>query len=261
MRASIPLVAAIAMAAVFAGLLAAVTYFVATPGRLVAAAPAALLQASPYPGAPASAQAGIVVTGEGSISVEPDMAQATLGVEVSAATANDAQQEAARQMDAVISELKKLGIGDKDIRTVQFNISPEYDHSTRSPVLKGYRATNLVQVTLRDISRVGDILDAVTAQGATRIHGIGFSVSNPAAAGQQGREEAMKQAREKAEQLARLGGVALGRPVAIEETLSAPPTSMDARQEAVMAAPDMRTPISPGTQEIRTAVRVVYSIQ
>ncbi|MGI5835038.1 MAG: SIMPL domain-containing protein [Chloroflexota bacterium] len=203
---------------------------------------------------------GITVMGEGVIAVKPDMARVTLGVEVSNQSASAAQQDAAAKMDSVMAELKNLGIEEKDIQTVRFQLSPEYDHSGNTPVLKGYRVTNLVAVTIRDVTQVGGLLDTVVASGATRLHGINFSVSDPAAAGAQGRQQAMESAKGKAEQLANLAGVTLGPVVAIEESVSAPeaPMEMAVARDMAMAAP--ATPISPGMQEVRTIVRVTYSI-
>lgn len=207
-------------------------------------------------------RSGIVVTGEGTISVKPDIARVTLGVEVTNSSAIGAQQDAAAKMDAVMSQLKSQGIPDKDVQTVRFDLQPDYDYSNKTPVLKGYRATNLVQVTVRDLSKVGGLLDAVVSSGATRLQGISFTVSDPAAAGAQGREEAMKNAREKADQLARLSGVSLGQPISIEETTSPPPAPVVmAPQAAPSLAAAPQTPISPGTQEVRTMVRVTYSIK
>lgn len=219
-----------------------------------------LLQAASFRADTPALQAGITVTGEGSVTVKPDVARVTLGVQVSNPSAAAAQDEAAAKMSSVMAELTKSSIAQKDIQTVRFDLSPEYDYSSRTAVLKGYRVTNLVVVTVRDISKVGGLLDAVVASGATSLQGISFSVSDAAAAGSQGREEAMKNARAKADQLARLAGVSLGQPVAIEETVSAPPTPVEI---GVRAAPeaDQQTPISPGTQEVRTMVRVTYSIK
>ncbi len=207
---------------------------------------------------------GISVSGQGIITVVPDLARITLGVEATADSAAAAQQDAATKMDAVVAQLKAQGIPDKDIRTVRFDLSPDYDYSTRTPVLKGYKVTNLVVVTLREVSKVGSLLDAVVNSGATRLQGISFSTSDPSAASAQGREEALKNAQSKAEQLAKLAGVTLGAPISIEETTSAPPTPVDIAQKAA-AAPSasgaFQTPINPGSQEVTTTVHVVYSIR
>lgn len=205
-------------------------------------------------------RSGITVTGEGVIAVKPDIARVTLGVDVTNQSASAAQQDAAAKMDSVIAELKKQGIQEKDIQTVRFELAPEYDRPNQTAVLRGYRVTNLVAVTVRDINKVGGLLDSVVASGATRLHGISFSVSDPAAAGAQGREQAVKSARGKAEQLAKLAGVTLGPAVAIEESVSAPEAPIEmVQRDVAMAAP--ATPVSPGTQEVRTIVRVTYSIK
>lgn len=223
----------------------------------------ALAQGIPVPPTGSYVQTGISVTGDGRITVQPDLAQITVGVEVSNKSAAAAQQQAATQMDAVVSQLKQQGIAEKDIQTVRYDLSPEYDYSTRTPVLNGYRATNLAMVKVRDISKVGPILDAITASGATRIQGISFSVSDPTAATTAGRDEAMKNAFTKADQLAKAAGVGLGAPVLIEEISSAPPVPIDisARQAAPAAGIAAPTPINPGTQEVAVSVRVIYAIK
>ncbi len=206
--------------------------------------------------------AGITVTGEGTVTVTPDIAKVTLGVEVTNSSASGAQQDAASKMDSVMSELKSQGIQDKDIQTIRADLQPDYDYSTHTPVLKGYRATNLVVVTVRDLSKMGGLLDSVVSSGATQVQGISFSVSDPTAAGAQGRDQAMKDAKTKADQLAKAAGVVLGPPIAIQETVSPQTTPVPmamAAAPSVAAAP--RTPISPGTRDIRTVVQVTYSIK
>jgi uncharacterized protein len=208
-------------------------------------------------------QSGIVVTGQGRVTVKPDIAQVTLGVEVTNVSASAAQQAAASQMDAVVSQLKQQGIEDKDIQTVQYNLTPEYDYSNnRTPTFKDYRVSNLVAVTVRDITKVGAVLDAVSGAGATRIQGISFSVSDPTAATTQGRDEAMKNARAKADQLAKDAGVTLGAPISIQETGGTPPPPVTIMPSAAApAAAPVQTPISPGTQEVQVSVTVVYGIR
>lgn len=210
----------------------------------------------------ANLSSGIVVTGEGRVTVQPDTAQVTLGVEVTNPSASAAQQAAASQMDSVVSKLKQIGIADKDIRTVRYDLVPEYDYSNRSsPTLKDYRVTNLVTVTVHDISKLGPTLDAVSGAGATRIQGISFSVSDPTAATTQGRDEAMKNAKAKADQLAKAAGVSVGAPISIQETGSAAPPPVAMAPSVATAGAPAQTPISPGTQEVQVNVTVVYSIK
>lgn len=256
-----------AAAAVLALLAGATTVLLSSshPSATVSSTPAsALAQSMSVPPTGTSPLNGISVTGEGTVTVQPDLAKVTLGVQVTNASAAAAQQDAASKMDSVVASLKQAGISDKDIQTVRFDLSPDYqyDNNTRTQVLKGYRVTNLVVATVRDISKVGQILDSAVTSGATMLQGVSFSVSDPAAAGRQGREQAMKDASAKAQQLASLAGVGLGSPISIEETVSAPPTPAQMQSAAApMAASAAQTPISPGTQEIRTVVRVVYAIK
>lgn len=239
------------------------------------ALPAVQVQAAPLLQESASPRTGITVTGEGVVRVQPDAANLTLGVEVTADTAGAALQQAADQMTAVVNQLRSLGIAEQDIQTSQFNLFPIYEERTvrvepgtpmppippdAEPVLVGYRVSNLVTVTIREIARAGEVLDSVVASGATRVHGIGFTVSNPADAAERARVEAMNNARRTAEQLANLAGVGIGPVVAIQEISSPSPMPVDIERAAPMAQP-AQTPISPGSQEIRTIVQVTYSIQ
>jgi uncharacterized protein len=270
-------VAALAVAVfavvIAAGLSPAGTPLAAPTGA--AGFPVRQAEAAPLAQEIVQARTGIRVTGEGIVRVSPDAARVTLGVEVSAATAGAALQQAADQMTAVVNQLRGLGIEERDIQTSQFDLSPVYDYNRNqvdrpgippspdgAPVLVGYRVTNLVTVTLRDITRVGDVLDAVVASGATRVHGIGFTVTDPAAAADQAREQAMNNARNTAQQLANLAGVGLGRAIAIEEISTPSPMPMDMveRVGAPMAQP-ATTPVAPGTQEVRTIISVTYAIQ
>lgn len=205
-------------------------------------------------------QTGIRVVGEGLVTAAPTMAQLRLGVDVFDASLAQAQQEAARRMDAVIGRLRARGIAAEDIQTVQYSVFPEYDQrGGAAPVLRGYRVVNVVQVRIRQLDQVGAVIDDVVATGATRVEGISFQAENLTELKRQARELAMQNARAKAEQLAQLGGVGLGRVILIEESDVGGVTPVAARDLAVAPAAQP-TPIEPGQLEIRTIVRVVYAI-
>lgn len=202
---------------------------------------------------------GISVVGEGAVLVEPTQARLTFGVEVSDRALAMALREAASRMDAVVNKLIELGVERRDIRTSRFSVQPEYTPQ-RPLSLVGYRVSNSVSARLRDLGAVGSTIDAVVEAGAVRVHGIAFEVADPAQLKDQARERAMANARAKAEQLARLGGVHLGRPIRIEESDvgGVAPVPMPATARADLA---VETPILPGEQEVRALVRVVYAIQ
>ncbi len=206
---------------------------------------------------PASGQInGIWVTGEGKVSVEPDVVILDLGVEIRAPTVVEAQAEASKRMEAVLGELKAHGVLAKDIKTRRFTISPVRRWQDEEEVLLGYQVSNMVSVKIRQLEAAGSIIDAVVEAGgdAIRINSIAFTVSDPKAYYAQAREKAMADAKEKAEKLADLADVILGDPIYISEGLGYVPRPLEFKAEA---AP---TPISPGEVEISVVVQVGYEI-
>jgi len=221
-----------------------------------------------------SGQAGIWVSGQGKITLEPDLAVLNLGVETSAKTVADARQQAATAMDAIVASLTASGVEAKDIQTRFFNISPQYEWTeviqngvrTNKQVLVGYRVSNSAAVKIRDLSAVGTIIDDVAGAGgdATRINGISFTVENTAPLMADLREEAVGDALAKAAQFARLTGVSLGRLMFISETGGGRPQArgfeeFGAARSLSAAAPDTR--ISGGELEISLSVQAVFAIQ
>jgi uncharacterized protein YggE len=209
---------------------------------------------------------GIWVTGEGKVSVAPDIALLSLGVEAQDTTVASAQGQAATAMDAVVAELDSFGIARKDIKTQQFSIVPirRWVEQKGEEVLIGYRVTNMVTVKVRRIDHTGAIIDAAAKAGGDyiRINSISFTVDDPTPYHKEAREKAMADAEAKARQLADLSGVKLGKPTYINESggfILPPPVPYRAEVMAPAAAPP--TPISPGETEIRLSVQVVYSIQ
>ncbi len=230
---------------------------------LAVVAPLAYAQGIPTP-VSSSATSGISVVGEGIVTVQPDVAHITLGVDVMDPLLANAQAEASRRMDAVVQKLKAAGIPDSDIRTVNYSINPQYDfRNGQTPVLRGYQIQNLVDVKITNIGGMGSLLDDVVSAGATRVMGIRFEAADMSSLKAQARDQAMQNARAKADQLARAAGVSLGRPMLIEESDTGGVTpvraEMQAAPAAVAAAPT--TPIQPGEMQVRTTVRVVWSIQ
>ena len=205
---------------------------------------------------------GISVVGEGVVTVTPTTATVFFGVNVFDASLANAQQQAARQMDAVIARLKASGIPEQDIQTVSYSVTPEYDfREGGSPTLRGYRVVNTVQVKVRNISALGQLIDDAVAAGATQVQGVSFEPENLEGLKAQARELALANARAKAEQMARLTGVTLGRPILIEEAdLGGVRPVPAAPERAPLAAPAQPTPIEPGVTEVRTTVHVVYAI-
>lgn len=231
---------------------------------LVAAALLLVALVAQRPSTPAAAQQvleppSISVVGQGIVMARPDRARVMLGVEIVDPSLASAQQRAASQMESVITTLLQFGIDRDDIQTIRFSVQPEYDRRGERSVLTGYRVVNVVSVKLPDISRVGEVIDGVVNAGAARVEGISFEVADEAPLKDQAREQAVAHARTKAQQLADLTGVTLGRPLHIEEgdTGGVRPVAAPAAR----AVSEASTPIEPGELEIRTQVRIVYAIQ
>lgn len=208
-------------------------------------------------------QTGIAVTGQGRVSVRPDVARVTIGVETRAATVAEAREEAAQAMEAVRAAILDEGVAERDLRTRGFQIHPDYSYPDRqSPQIVGYVVSNFLEVTIRDIDNTSAVIDnAVLAGGdPVRVHGIQFTVDDPEEHLAQARRDAVDQARTRAEVLASAGGVTLGPVRSISEStggVSAPPMMERAFQED---AADTPTPVEPGEQELTITVAVVFDI-
>lgn len=201
------------------------------------------------------------VSGTGSVSVKPDVADVTVGVTVQRDNAGDAAADAANVMDAVITAVKALGIAEEDIQTTTLNLSPVYDYDRTPYRLVGYTASNMVTVTVRDLAQTGPVIDAATGAGATDVNGISFRLQDQSAAETEAREMAVRAARAKADTIATTAGTEITGIISIAETNA--PVPMPQYYAADMAAgreASAPTPVLAGTIEVRVDVAIVYSI-
>lgn len=206
---------------------------------------------------------GIAVAGRGVITAEPDTASLSLGVTVFADTVVAARAQAAEAMNDLLESVKGNGVLSDDIRTTQFTINPEFDYSrSGEPRITGYRVTNTVSVKVRNLDSVSDVIDdAVLAVGdPIRIGGISFTVDDPTPFLSQARAVAIGNAQTKAQELADLADVTLGKPFAISESSGGGPSSVFF-EAARVAGDNAVTPIQPGQLELTVNVQVVYAIQ
>ena len=236
-------------------------------------APVATSGAFGYSALTGSEPTGIWVTGQGRVTVKPDLAILNLGVEAREATVSAARASASDAMTRVITALKGQGIEDVDIRTRYFNIQPITLYQEKSqngyrysePQIVGYVVANQVSVKVRDLDGVGPILDDAVAAGGDliRVQGISFTVEDPVLYTAQAREAAVRDALAKAKQLASLTNVTVGKLMYISELGGTPaPLQYDvasARAEAAYA-PDHVTSISGGEIEITASIQAVFAI-
>ena len=202
----------------------------------------------------------ISVNGTGRVSVRPDMALLTLGVETRAATLSEATGEAARRMTAVLGRLKALGIAEADLTTVGYSIEPipaprrTEDEGTR---IVAYRATNIVRVKLRALDRAGQVLDDAVGAGANVVRGVQFTLADPAPAETRARADAVRDATARARELAAAAGVPLGEVLSIDEDAVQRPMPV---ARAVMMGAAGPGPIEAGGLEIVVSVQVRYRV-
>jgi uncharacterized protein YggE len=213
-----------------------------------------------------SQQEGIWVNGEGRVLAVPDVAILRLGIEAQEISVNEARTRAAEAMEQVTAALKSEGVAEKDIQTQYFNIQrvTRWDNIKEQEVVLGYRVTNMVTAKIREIDKVGTIIDAVAIAGGdlTRIDSIGFTVDDTTAYYKEARQKAVADAEAKAKQLAETAGVKLGKPTYISESsyIPGPIYRQDIVMEKAAGAPAVETPISPGEMEITLNVQLAYEI-
>jgi len=203
---------------------------------------------------------GITVQGTAIISLKPDMASLYLGVDAQATTATQAQSNASKAMAAVIAAVKKQGVADADVATQGINLNPTYDPNINGTShVNGYQASQSLSVKVRDLDKLGPVIDAGVAAGATSVGGISFSLADPTAATDQARQMAVADAHKRAQSMATAAGVTLGAPISVtEESATQPPVYYAAGAAADKAS--AATPVQVGTTDVTVTVDVVYSI-
>jgi uncharacterized protein len=207
--------------------------------------------------------ATVTVSGHGSVSLPPDTASIVLGVDVTKPTLTEAQSVAADQMNAIIKVLKDAGIEDKDIQTVNYSVyvQQKYDDNGTPEGITGFQVTNQVNVIVRDVDKVGDLLDAVVDAGANNIYGINFYIDDTTGPASQARKLAVEDATKKAQELADAAGLTLGRVVSISESSSSTPPPMPYASADSMQKAGGSTPVQTGSTEVSIDVSMTFELQ
>ena len=201
----------------------------------------------------------IAMSGHGEVKAAPDQVQVTAGVTTSAATAAGALAANTTRMKGVFAALTKLGIPDRNIQTVNFSVSPQYTNGgdNQPPRLTGYQVNNEVSVRLEDVSRLGTALDALVTSGANQMNGISFSIQETAPLLVKAREQAVADARARAEVYARAAGVALGPILSISEGANDTPRPM---YKPVAMLASRAVPVAAGEESVAADVSIVWEI-
>lgn len=201
----------------------------------------------------------IVVAGTGRVSVEPDIAILRLGVSVARPTVDGARAVAAATMEAILTAVTGAGVDRRDVRTTLLSVQPRYDYrDEQPPVLTGYELANVVEVTVRDLDRLGEVVDGTLGAGATSMDGLSFRLADPEPAEREARIRAMAAARARADVLAEAAGLAIAGVSDIVEGDPLPSPLPRMRAERMMLAADASMPVESGSMEIAVSVTVTY---
>lgn len=234
---------------------------------------AALLGASALLAAPVWAEAAaaaaaplssIRVTGDARVSARPDRVQIDLGVQNQAPLSQDAAAANARQLDAVLTAVRKAAGPGAQLRTVSYSLSPNYQYHTSGgePTITGYTALNVVEVTLDDLARIGDVIDAATRAGANRVQGIQFTVRDQDAVRAQALREAATRAHAEAEVLAGALNLRILRVLSVEESSPqiVPVRPRMAVARAAASTAEVPTPVEAGTLDVSANVALTVEV-
>jgi uncharacterized protein YggE len=207
---------------------------------------------------------GISVSGQGQASAAPDVAVLGLGVSAKAATVKAANSQAQEGMSDLLDSLESNGVQEKDIQTTSFSIYPEYDYRNNEQILTGYRVSHMLQVKVRDIDKVGEVIDdAVEAGGdLIQVQTISFTIDDTTALRSEARQKAVADAQATAGELASLAGVTLGKATYISESVSTPYSQpyYDRAMAGIMEEAAPATEISAGELEVVVIVQMSYAI-
>lgn len=207
----------------------------------------------------------LAVSATGTVELEPEQGVVLLAVESEAPTAQAAAAANAAKMTQLMTALRDQRIRDRDIRTVSYELRPEYsrqERGTEPPRIASYRAVNMVQVTVDSVPRLGGVIDAAIGNGANRVANIRFQLRDPRAAHLEAVAVATRNARREAEVIAEAAGETLGPVVSINTGgyNPVPPPMPYARMDMAMAA-EASTPVEGGTLTVVANVHIVYRLQ
>ena len=200
------------------------------------------------------------VSAQAEASRVPDIATISAGVVTQAVDGNTAMRQNSEQMAKVVSAIKAAGIADKDVQTSGISLNPQYRYEENQPPrITGYQASNTVNVKLREVAKMGKVLDALVASGANQVNGPSFGIDDPEPLYDRARLDALKAARARAETYAGALGVRVRRIVSISEGGAAMPSPMP-RMAMMKAEAYDSTPVAAGESSVSVNLDVVFEL-
>ncbi len=201
----------------------------------------------------------IRTTGEAEVIVQPDRALIDIGVVTQANTSQAAVEQNAKKVEAVLAQLRQLLGAKADIKTISYTVTPQYKYPKEGGErsITGYTATNIVRVTIDDLTQAGKAIDAATQAGANRIQSLRFTLKDERTVQEQALREAALDARKKADALAAALDLRITRVLSVNESS---PVVRPVRSVAFAREDAATTPIEPGTIEIRATVELTVEV-
>ena len=192
----------------------------------------------------------------------PDVATLSAGVVTQAADGNSAMRQNAQQMDKVLAAIKAAGIAERDVQTSGVSLNPQYRYAdNEAPKITGYQASNTVSLKVRDIAKLGKVLDALAGVGANQINGPSFEIDNPEPVYDEARLAALKKAQGRAETYAKSLGLKVRRIVSISEGNGGfRPVPMMAMAKMEARDASGAPPVSPGESTVSINLDVVFEL-
>lgn len=204
------------------------------------------------------------VTGEGTVSIKPDIAYVNVGIQKNASTVKQAQSQINEVMNKIISGLKNLDIDSKNIQTTSYFINPNYDWKDGTQKITGYSASTQLKVKITDLDKINDVIDSATANGANQVSNITLDVDDRDAAQDSARKDAITQANKKAEAAAKAAGFKLGKIISYYENSNdsnlVRPVAYSLKEAAGVADQALNTNIQTGSEEVKIIVNISYQI-
>jgi hypothetical protein len=205
----------------------------------------------------------VVTTGAATVRAAPDRAFVTLSVESRAKDPKVAQQQNATAMNAVVGALHQAGLSGDALRTLAFDLHPEFDYVSGKQVLRGYVARNTLEARVEPIARLGEVIDLAVSSGSNTLSGVRFDLTNRDEVERQALRQAVADARARADAAAAGAGVSIDRVLRVEESrmLEQPPRPMPLAMRATADAEAASTPIEAGEIEVRAHVTLTAAIK
>lgn len=212
--------------------------------------------------APAERGTLVSISASGEASKAPDIARISAGVVTEAEDSEKAMRDNAEQMDKLLKAIKKAGIDDKDVQTSGISLSPRYDYQQgRKPQITGYMARNTVSIKVREMEKLGDVLDDLAAAGANQINGPSLEIGEPEPVMAEARKQALEKAQARAEDYAKSLDMKVRRIVSVSESGNVGIPRPMMRAEMAAAKDSAGTPVAPGETTLTVNLDLVFELE